>query len=107
MRIAVDLAVYQGYTQCALLAPDAFHICRKEPLLSGQCGQEQSGSSTSATVPEGSTTASRSLTCNVAARAGSRNPRCTYPAAPSTSPPGSNIGACWTAWSARQSRTKT
>jgi len=33
MRIVVDLAVCQGYAQCAFLAPDAFRIYGEEALL--------------------------------------------------------------------------
>jgi ferredoxin len=33
MKIVVDLAVCQGYAQCAFLAPDAFRIYGEEALL--------------------------------------------------------------------------
>ncbi len=33
MKIVVDLAVCQGYAQCAFLAPDAFRIYGAEALL--------------------------------------------------------------------------
>jgi ferredoxin len=33
MKIVVDLAVCQGYAQCAFLAPDAFRISGEEALL--------------------------------------------------------------------------
>jgi len=33
MNIVVDLAVCQGYAQCAFLAPDAFRIDGEEALL--------------------------------------------------------------------------
>jgi len=33
MRIVVDLAICQGYAQCAFLAPDAFRIYGEEALL--------------------------------------------------------------------------
>lgn len=33
MKIVVDLAVCQGYAQCAFLAPDAFRINGEEALL--------------------------------------------------------------------------
>jgi ferredoxin len=33
MKMVVDLAVCQGYAQCAFLAPDAFRIGGEEALL--------------------------------------------------------------------------
>ena len=33
MKMVVDLAVCQGYAQCAFLAPDAFRINGEEALL--------------------------------------------------------------------------
>lgn len=33
MKMVVDLAVCQGYAQCAFLAPDAFRIYGEEALL--------------------------------------------------------------------------
>jgi ferredoxin len=33
MKMVVDLAVCQGYAQCAFLAPDAFRISGEEALL--------------------------------------------------------------------------
>jgi ferredoxin len=33
MKIVVDLAMCQGYAQCAFLAPDAFRIYGEEALL--------------------------------------------------------------------------
>jgi ferredoxin len=33
MKIVVDLAVCQGYAQCAFLAPEAFRIYGEEALL--------------------------------------------------------------------------
>ena len=33
MKIVVDLALCQGYAQCAFLAPDAFRIYGEEALL--------------------------------------------------------------------------
>jgi len=33
MKLVVDLAVCQGYAQCAFLAPDAFRIYGEEALL--------------------------------------------------------------------------
>lgn len=33
MKIVVDLAVCQGYAQCAFLAPDAFRMYGEEALL--------------------------------------------------------------------------
>lgn len=33
MRVVVDLAVCQGYAQCAFLAPDAFRLSGPEGLM--------------------------------------------------------------------------
>ena len=33
MKVVVDLAVCQGYAQCAFLAPEAFRIYGEEALL--------------------------------------------------------------------------
>jgi ferredoxin len=33
MRVVVDLAICQGYAQCAFLAPDAFRLSGSEALL--------------------------------------------------------------------------
>jgi len=33
MKMVVDLAVCQGYAQCAFLAPDAFRLNGEEALL--------------------------------------------------------------------------
>jgi ferredoxin len=33
MRVVVDLAVCQGYAQCAFLAPDAFRLAGPEGLM--------------------------------------------------------------------------